>query len=209
MVGKRPHDSKARLLDAALFVIRAQGYAGTTIDDICHRAGVTKGSFFHHFKSKEQLALSAVNHFATATDEMFAAAAFHELSDPLERVFGYVDLRAEMLTGDLADYTCLLGTMVQETYATHPEIRAACNEALSSHVASLTTDLEAARKRYVPRAAWSAESVGLFIQTVLQGSFIFAKSRDSPKVARENLDHLRRYLTCLFQPSETANREKP
>jgi TetR/AcrR family transcriptional repressor of nem operon len=48
------HSSKTRLLDAALTVIRTKGYAATTVDDICHAAGVTKGSFFHHFKSKDE-----------------------------------------------------------------------------------------------------------------------------------------------------------
>ena len=49
----QPHDeSKLRLLNAALKVVRAKGYAATTVDDICQAAGVTKGSFFHHFKSK-------------------------------------------------------------------------------------------------------------------------------------------------------------
>ena len=54
-----PHESKTKLLNAALRVIRAKGYAATTVDDICHAAGVTKGSFFHHIKSKDALAVSA------------------------------------------------------------------------------------------------------------------------------------------------------
>src|SRR5262245_16381612 len=45
-------DSRTRLLDAAMQVIRARGYSGTTVDDICAAAGLTKGAFFHHFKSK-------------------------------------------------------------------------------------------------------------------------------------------------------------
>jgi len=45
------HESKIRLLDAAVQIIRAKSYAATTVDDICHQAAVTKGSFFHHFKS--------------------------------------------------------------------------------------------------------------------------------------------------------------
>ena len=56
---QKQHKSKTKLLRAALRVIRAKGYAATTVDDICHQAGVTKGSFFHHFKSKDELALAA------------------------------------------------------------------------------------------------------------------------------------------------------
>ena len=193
-----PHDSKTKLLNAALHVIRAKGYAAATVDDICQAAGVTKGSFFHHFKSKDDLALSAAAHWGAITEAFFASAPYHDAADPLQRLLGYVDFRIEILRGDLADYTCLLGTLVQETYATHPDIRAACDRVLSSHIAILANDIEAAKKLYAHDAKWSAESVGVFIQSVLQGAFIFAKARQAPDVARESLAHLRRYLTVLF-----------
>jgi TetR/AcrR family transcriptional regulator, transcriptional repressor for nem operon len=201
--------SKTRLLDAALHVIRAKGYAATTVDDICHQAGVTKGSFFHHFKSKNELALAAAGHFSEIAEGLFAAAPYHTAQDPLERVLAYVDFRAAILTGELADYTCLLGTLVQETYATHPDIRAACDRGMSAHIAALTRDIDAAKQCYAPTASWSAESVGYFIQAVLQGSFIFAKAKQSPAVVRENLAHLRRYLATLFaQPPKARRKEK-
>ena len=57
------HESKTKLLDAALGVIRAKGYSATRIEDICEAAGLTKGSFFHHFKGKEELALAAAEHW--------------------------------------------------------------------------------------------------------------------------------------------------
>ena len=119
---------------------------------------------------------------------------------PLDRLLGYVDFRAASLTGELPEYTCLLGTLVQETYDTHPEIRSACERALSAHTAELTRDVEAAGQLYAPAAPWSAESVGNFIQAVLQGSFILAKAKQGPEVVRENLEHLRRTLRALFQP---------
>ena len=201
------HESKTRLLDAALHVIRAQGYAATTVDDICHKAGVTKGSFFHHFKSKDDLALAAVAHWGAMTDGFFAAAPYRKELDPLDRLLGYVDFRAAILDGELPEYTCLLGTLVQETYATHPDIRAACDRGLSSHVAELTRDIEAAKRRYAPAATWSVESVGYFIQAVLQGSFIFAKAKQDPAVARESLEHLRRYLVVLFGKPRSSKRK--
>jgi TetR/AcrR family transcriptional regulator, transcriptional repressor for nem operon len=209
MATQAQHESKTKLLDAALHVIRAKGYAATTVDDICHQAGVTKGSFFHHFKSKDELALAAAAHWGTLTEGFFAAAPYHQSQDPLERLLGYVDFRGEILQGALPDYTCLLGTLVQETYATHPDIRAACDRGMSTHIAVLTRDIEAAKQRYVPNATWSAESVGYFIQSVLQGAFIFAKAKQTPDVAHESLAHLRRYLEALFtQPRNTKRKEK-
>jgi TetR/AcrR family transcriptional repressor of nem operon len=207
MASPGQHESKTRLLDSALHVIRAKGYAATTVDDICHQAGVTKGSFFHHFDSKDELALAAVAHWSALTDGFFAAAPYHQAKDPLDRLLGYVDFRAAILTGEPADYTCLLGTLIQETYGTHPDIRAACDRGTSSHIAQLTSDIEAAKKRYAPTAAWNPESVGYFIQAVLQGSFIFAKARQSPEVVRENLAHLRRYLGFLFGKARNSARK--
>jgi TetR/AcrR family transcriptional repressor of nem operon len=201
------HESKTRLLNAALQVIRTKGYAATTADDICHRAGVTKGSFFHHFKSKDELAIAAVEHWNAMTGGFFATAPYHRARDPLNRLLGYVEFRAAILTGGEPDYTCLLGTLVQETYATHPDIRAACERGLAAHVAALTRDIDAAKKRYAPSASWSSESVGYFIQSVLQGAFIFAKARQGPEVVQQNLAHLRRYLELLFKPARHHARE--
>lgn len=47
-------------LDLEVDVIRAQGLHATTVDDLCAAAGVTKGAFFHHFATKEALAVAAV-----------------------------------------------------------------------------------------------------------------------------------------------------
>jgi TetR/AcrR family transcriptional repressor of nem operon len=193
-----PHQSRLNLLNAALHIIRQKGYAATTVDDICAEAGVSKGSFFHHFKSKDALAIAAVEYWEQMTGGLFAAAEYQQGSDPLDRLLGYVDFRLKILGGELADFTCLLGTLVQETYETHPEIRSACLRALESHIELLTVDAAAAKELYAPEAEWTPESVASFIQAVLQGSFIFAKAHGGPEVARLNIDHLRRYVISLF-----------
>jgi TetR/AcrR family transcriptional repressor of nem operon len=192
------HQSRQKLLEAAIDVVRAKGYAATTVDDLCAAAGVTKGSFFHHFKSKEEMVLGAVAHWGTWTDEIFATAPYMAAPDPRDRLFGYLDFRRDLLDHTVPQFTCLMGTLVQETYATHPEVRAACDRGMSTHVANLTRDIEAARLKYAPDAGWTAESVGYFIQAVLQGSFIFAKAKQDADIARGNLAHLRRYLEGLL-----------
>jgi TetR/AcrR family transcriptional regulator, transcriptional repressor for nem operon len=197
--------TRTKLLDAARDVIRTKGYTATTVDDICSAAGVTKGSFFHHFASKEQLGIAAIEQFGVMAAAIFGSAPYNEMPDPLDRLLGYVDFRAAMLDGEIAQYTCLLGTSVQEVYATHPEIRAAADRGMSEHVAELVRDIEAAKQLYAPDAPWSAESVGYFMQSVLQGAFIFAKAKQSPEVALQSLEHLRRYLEILFTPPRNIN----
>jgi TetR/AcrR family transcriptional regulator, transcriptional repressor for nem operon len=132
---------KTSFLDAAIHVICAKGYAATTLGDICHQAGVTQGSLFHHFKRKDELALSAAAHWSKVTKGFFATAPYRQSQDALERLLGYVDFQ-----GELPDYTRLLGTLVQETYAAHPDIRAACDKGMSTHTAALTRDVEAVKQ---------------------------------------------------------------
>jgi TetR/AcrR family transcriptional repressor of nem operon len=202
-------ETRTRLLDSARDVIRAKGYTATTVDDICAAAGVTKGAFFYHFESKERLGVAAIEAFEARAAAIFGSAPYAANPDPRERVLGYVDFRAAMLHGEIAQYTCLMGTMVQEVYNTHPDLRAACDQGMSAHVAELTRDIEAAKARYAPDAPWSAQSVGYFMQAVLQGALIFAKAKQDPTVAIESLAHLRRYLeTILGRSTDQIPREK-
>src|SRR5215831_21158074 len=122
---KTQSDARTRLLDAAMHAIRAQGYAATSVDDICREAGLTKGAFFHHFKSKEDLAVAAAGHFSAMAVRLFGEAPYRALPDPLDRLLGYIDFRSAILDGPIPEFTCLLGTMVQEAYDTHPAIRRA------------------------------------------------------------------------------------
>ena len=83
-VSEQRPSAKGKILLAALAEIRARGYAATTVDDLCAAAGVTKGAFFHHFKSKDELAIAAAHHWTEITGDLFAAAPYHEHADPLE-----------------------------------------------------------------------------------------------------------------------------
>src|SRR5262245_25245203 len=85
--------AKDKILDAALMVIRIKGYTATTVDDLCAASHVTKGAFFHHFKSKDDLAIAAAEHWSEMTDALFSAAPYHAYPDPLDRVIGYIDFR--------------------------------------------------------------------------------------------------------------------
>jgi TetR/AcrR family transcriptional regulator, transcriptional repressor for nem operon len=190
--------ARERLLEAALKLIRSKGFSATTVDDLCKEAGVTKGAFFHHFDSKDALAVAAANHWSQMTGGLFASAPYHNYARPLDRVLGYVAFRRDLLKGQLWEFTCLVGTMVQEIYAHQDDIRAACEISICGHARTLEADIEEAMAEYGLSGPWTAQSLALHTQAVLQGAFILAKATGKVEVAIESADHLKRYLQLLF-----------
>lgn len=197
-------DARRRLLDAALTLVRRQGWSATSIDQLCRAAGVTKGAFFHHFGSKEELGVAAAAHWGEVTTPLFAGADYHRHADPLDRIFGYLDFRAVLADGPLEAITCFAGTTLQETFATSDPIRAACGETIRAHAAELARDFDAAIAAHPPREPVTGESLALFTQTVLQGAFVLAKAQDDAAAVPAALAHLKRYLAQLFNTPTNA-----
>ncbi|WP_067339275.1 TetR/AcrR family transcriptional regulator [Stappia indica] len=196
-------DARTRLLEAAQHSIRAKGFAATSVDDLCRLAEVTKGAFFHQFGSKEALGVAAAEYWESGTTAFFEAAPYHLPDDPLDRVLAYVAFRKSIIEGEFAEFTCLVGTLVQEVHAASPAIRDACGRSIFGHAATLESDIRAAMKARGIRGEWTAESLARHTQAVIQGAFILAKAGNDPGLARESLDHLDRYIRQLFgQPRE-------
>ena len=146
--------------------------------------------------------MAAAEFWATTTSDFFAAAPYHQPSDLLERVLAYVAFRKAFIIGDLPEFTCLVGTMAQEIYASSPDIRDACGRSIFGHALSLEADIDLARRQRDITGDWSAASLARHTQAVIQGGFVLAKAGNCPDLARESLDHLDRYIRHLFYATE-------
>ncbi len=195
------HDSKTKILNAAVKLIRTKGYGATSIDDLCAESGLTKGSFFHHFKSKEALGIAAAQHWTDTTAPFFVGAPYQKLAEPLDRILGYIDFRASILQGTLPEFTCLAGTLVQEIHTSNPTIAAACGQSITLHADTLVDDIETVMTTSDKHFSFTAQSLARHTQAVLQGAFILAKATGGPDAALESIKHLRRYIELLFNPS--------
>lgn len=191
-------NARIRLLEAARDIIRTKGFAATTVDDLCRAADVTKGAFFHHFAGKDALGVAAADYWAETTTDFFAAAPYHAPADPLDRILAYVAFRKAIILGEIAEFTCLVGTLAQEVYSSTPAIRDACARSIFGHTATLEADIEAARLERGIVSDWTAESLARHTQAVIQGGFVLAKAGNDRELARESLDHLDRYIRHLF-----------
>lgn len=86
----RTSDANERLMDAALDLIWEESYGSVTIDDICKRADVKKGSFYYFFKSKSELAVAALERLWTESWKPRLDSVFSPSSDPLTRLTAYL-----------------------------------------------------------------------------------------------------------------------
>jgi TetR/AcrR family transcriptional regulator, transcriptional repressor for nem operon len=199
----KPANARARLLGAAHEVVRRQGYAATSVDDLCRAAGVTKGAFFYYFPTKSALAVASAQAWTDhAQARIFTDAPWMRHADPLERVLAHIDFRLAMLDGPVEGFTCFVGTMVQEAFATDDAIRAACDTSISAYAERLAEDVQAAIDVHGVRDGITALDLAYHIQAVLQGAFILAKAKGDAGIARASVTHLKRYIETLFTPKE-------
>ena len=190
-------DTKRRLLDAAMKLMLRQGFTATTVDQICAEAGLTKGSFFHYFKTKDEVGEGALDYFYSRQQQQFAEAEFVRLSDPLDKIHGLLDFIIQSMKSAQTQ-NCLCGNLAQELAHTHPRFRASCDEKFSGFAKFMQTTLREAKAKYCPKAGFDPEGVSLMFVSLMQGSLLLAKTRQDGKLLAHNVEHFRSYVDTLF-----------
>lgn len=191
-------ETKRKLLEAAVRLMRRLGYNATTVDLICAEAKVTKGSFFHYFKYKEEIAEAAMEYFCARQEaDMMRAGGFAQLKDPLARVHGLLD-HISAHTRECAADSCLVGNLTQEIALTHPAIQECGNRCLGTSINNFAVLLRAAKEAHPPAVDFDPDALATLLIAILQGSAILAKAQGSSDAITSNIEQFRDHLTRLF-----------
>lgn len=195
---QRSTDTLEKLYNSAQKLMLEKGFVATTVDEICEAAKVTKGSFFHYFKSKEDLAKELVERFAETMGKAFNEKACCAGDDPLDRIYSYIDCAIEISQNSEAK-GCLVGTFSQELSESHPEMRKICGNLFTHMIEHFKKDIAEAKAQYIPKSPVRAEELAETFIALTQGAMILAKATDDRSVMERTLRHYRNYLKSIFK----------
>lgn len=164
------------------------GYSATRVDDVIAKAGLSKGSFYHFFDSKEALGLAALEQYCSDRVSRLAAGPYATESDPLRRALGFLE-HASQVAAELWTTGCLLANFAADA--------AGCSRAISNALKKRTSELRSLLVDLLGPFATSEVSAGDLADQFLvciEGSIVLARIYDDPAYLRRGIDYFRRSL---------------
>ena len=192
MPQQRAAVTRDKLIHTATDLIRRKGFVATRIDDVCELSGVTKGAFFHHFKTKEDLAEGCLAAFGQALADTLKKAPFQKAATPKKRALGSMEFFIKLFDDPKTLKSCPVGTTIQETSETHPQLREAAHHCFTRLKDFFKAMFDEACEEKKPRVD-TASLADLWISTI-QGSLIVYKASRDPSLIRKNLQHVQQYI---------------
>ena len=201
---RQPELKRQKLIEATIRLILKRGYNATTVDDICAEAKITKGSFFHHFKNKEEIGQAAVKAWGEFGQSIYAEA-WKQPGEPLEEIHRLFNIM-EGITRRPEPCVCVVGMMAQEMSIENPEFREACARELEVWTEMFRSRLQTAQKQLKPAVKFDPDQVAWFLNSIWQGSILIGKARQSAKMISSNIKLARVYVDSLFNIKKTESK---
>lgn len=195
---RNPAETRQKLVDATVRLILLQGFPKTTVDEICAEAKVTKGSFFHHFDSKDAVGLAAADWWGKFGTELYSAAWGDAGMDPLEQLHKFFDIMSGFTLDPEDPCTCVVGILSQEMSLVHPAFREKCEGHFRDWTGHAVRLLTAVRAKYPPVIDFDVERVAWYLNSLWQGSMLVAKTRQNKQMIRDNLQMAREWVDSFF-----------
>lgn len=180
-------DTKTRILATARELFHSRSYADVGIKEICDAASVQKGSFYHFFPSKRDLALAVIDDMADDWAHGFVAEAFDHNLPPLERLDYMIDAAyywqkaAKDIEGRVPG--CLFGNLALEISTRDEVLRAKLNAVFDKASARFHETLDEAVEHGLMQPLDTAATAQAML-AFLEGVILLAKSRNDPDVVR-------------------------
>jgi len=179
------NNTRERIIDVAKQRFHARGYADVGIKEICDNAKIQKGSFYHFFPSKEDLALTVIDEFAKDWADGFVAEAFDPMLKPMVRIEYLIDAAyfwqksVKEKNGNIPG--CLFGNLALEMSTTNDVLRAKLNAVFKYAKSRFKETLDEAISNNDIKPL-NSELTAEAMLAYLEGMILLAKSENDPEV---------------------------
>lgn len=187
---------KERLLRQGMKSFYASGFHGTTVDAILAASGVPKGSFYHHFGSKDAFGLAVLDRYMHMQLDALAKWADDQTLSTTDKLTGYFTELTQAFVGSGFQRACLAGKFSTELAADSAPFRDRLTVALSAWHRALSELLRAGQQHGDVRNDRSAEELSHSVLALIQGAFVIALSARDTRA----LDAVRASFGPLIQP---------
>ena len=194
--------TRQRIIEAAADLMGTQGYGRTALEAILERCAVSKGNFYHHFPSKEELGLAVLSFLGACTQaRIHRRMAAHQ--DPLDRVDALLDAIVEGAGRRQGRGGCPLGNLAAEMSDLHEGFRARLGGIFRVWAELVAQNLrEAARRRH--RRDLDAEGLARHLVSALEGSILMAKVTRQVDELDNSVTHLKSYVRKVLSQQAEA-----
>lgn len=191
--------TRERILEAADRLFHRHGYHATGLDRIVAEAGVTKGNFYYHFKSKDELAAASLErHFERMAQAITVRTA--ELGSPLETLENILDFFVEVIATQKREGNvigCYFGNFGLELGSGHAAVRHRLQGIFNSFRGRFAFLIQRAIKAGELPPGGDAEQIAAIVVSLLEGAILIDKSTQEPREIQRAVDFLKRYLRNL------------
>jgi TetR/AcrR family transcriptional repressor of nem operon len=196
--------TRERILSVTLDLVLGHGFNATSVDKVIERAGITKGTFFYHFKTKADLARALVERFAVDDEAYlvdFMARAEKLSRDPLQQLLIFVGLFEEMVAELTEPYPgCLYASFIYEAQLMEAGTLHVIDVAIRKWRDGVGAKLREIAAIYPPKIEVDLDSLADELTVVFEGAYIVSKTLNEPNVVARQLAHYKNYLELLFSP---------
>lgn len=204
----RGQDTKERILKSAQTMVLERGFSATSLDKIIQATGVTKGAFFHHFRSKADLAEQLIERFAAQDFALFdeldrRAEALSD--DPYQALILFLKLFEEWIDSLHRPFAgCLFAVYVYESRIFDSDVNAFVRQSLDKWQDYYEKKFAAVMAVRKPKLDVSAAELAETIVSLLEGAFILARSGEKPELIARQSRLFRGYVKLLFDDQPAA-----
>jgi TetR/AcrR family transcriptional regulator, transcriptional repressor for nem operon len=198
--------TKDRLLDAGLSMILERGYNHLGIQDVLAATGVPKGSFYHHFESKEDFGLQVIDRYMTAVHAGLAECLGDQRVPPLQRIRNFFEATREKYREE-GYLGCLLGGLGQELSGVSDVFRARIERCFKEIAGAIAKCIEEAIARGDLSKQTNAQQLADLLVDCWEGAALRTRLLKDPAPLRTMLDFY--FQSMAPRAAERTARLKP